>query len=148
MQKTKEKMLLKALAVTGLKFQSTALFEEFIDQKRTDPRVRMLALELGLVARINNFKLVITSISRSGKSNISIYGYDKASGHRELPTRAIDISTKNLSTENILKLQNHFSAFLDQGVLWSLIHHNVGHGDHLHLQAPHENYNEILWERN
>lgn len=146
MQEARKKILLKALAVTGLKFKSTALFEEFTDQKRTDPRVRMLALELGLVARLNNFKLVITSISRSSESNINIYGYDKVSGHRELPARAIDISTKNLSTENILRLQNHFSAFLDQGDLWSLIHHNVGHGDHLHLQVPHEDYNKILWE--
>ena len=132
----------------GLKFRNIDLFNEFIDSERTDPRVRALAFELAFIAYQNDSYLEVTQIGRSKKSQVRIYGYDRKSGHREKPSRAIDFSVKNLSDKKILKLTNHFEAFLDLGLFWSLIHHDVNHGDHLHLQVPHDSYNKILWEKN
>lgn len=141
--------MLKALKPKfyGLYFADINLYEEFINFRRTDPRVRMRAIELGLFAYTFNQRLQVTSISRSKESNIKVYGYDKRSGHRELPARAIDISVKGLDIRIISELRNYHSMFLDDGRYYSLIHHDVGHGDHLHLQVPHKaSINKVLWD--
>lgn len=131
----------------GLYFSDNRLYEEFLNFRRTDPRVRMRAIELGLFAYTFNQRLQVTSIGRSAKSNIEIYGYDKRTGHRELPARAIDFSVKDIDIRVISELKNYHSMFLDDGQYFSLIHHDVGHGDHLHLQTPHNpNINKILWD--
>ena len=147
MKMTVQPSLRQGLAACGLLFKRRLLYEEFVDPRRCDPRVRAMALELALAAKLDGFALVVTQVGRTREENIRIYGYDKASGHRERPARAIDFSTRNLHDSEVLKLQNHFSMFLDRGRFWSLLHHNAGHGDHLHLQAPHEPYNTILWEK-
>lgn len=136
----------KIRAFQGLYFPTIALYEEFIDSKRTDPRVRMRTLELGLIIHSLNKQLVISGISRTEKRNIEIYGHDRQSGHREKPARAIDFGSSGLGIEVITALKNHFSIFLDDGRYYSLINHDVGFGKHLHLQVPHRDYNKILWK--
>jgi hypothetical protein len=131
----------------GLKFKSKSLYDEFLDSRKTDPRVRSLALELGLLANLIGSKLEITQIGRSKNSQIKIYGFDKKSGHRERPSRAIDFSTKNLSKGTIDKLIEHFNFYLNLGHHYSLICHDVGAGYHFHLQVPHAKYNKILWDK-
>lgn len=131
----------------GLYFSDNRIYEEFLNFRRTDPRVRMRAIELGLFAYLLGQRLQIVSIGRSKKSNIEIYGYDKRSGHRELPVRAIDFSVNNLDIRIISELKNYHSMFLDEGQYYSLIHHDAGHGDHLHLQVPHkDSINKVLWD--
>jgi len=137
----------KIKAFHGLYFPTIALYQEFIDTKRTDPRVRMRALELGLLAHSLDKQLRITGIGRTEKKNIEIYGHDRQSGHREMPSRAIDFSGGELRAETITTLQNHFTMFLDDGKYYSLIYHNAGFGNHLHLQVPHRDYNNILWKK-
>jgi len=107
----------------------------------------MRALELGLLIHSFGCQLQVVSIGRSRESNIRIYGYDKKTGHRELPARAIDFSVKGVGLKRIIELKNYHSIFLDDGRYYSLIHHDVGHGDHLHLQVPYnKNINKILWD--
>ena len=131
----------------GLYFADVRLYEEFLNVRRTDPRVRMRAIELGLFAYKFNKRLQVMYIGRSKKSNIEIYGCDQQTGHRELPARAIDFSIHSLDMRIITELKNYFSMFLDDGRYYSLIHHDAGHGDHLHLQVPHrKNINKILWD--
>jgi hypothetical protein len=131
----------------GLKFKSKSLYNEFVDSRKTDPRVRSLALELGFFANLIGSSLEITQIGRSKRSQIKIYGFDKKSGHREKPSRAIDFSTKNLPKKIIDKLIEHFNFYLDLGYHYSLIYHDVGAGYHFHLQVPHTKYNKILWDK-
>lgn len=132
----------------GLKFNSKSLYSEFLDSGKTDPRVRCLALELGFYAKLSGNDLEVTQIGRTRRSQLKIYGYDKKSGHRERPSRAIDFSVKNLSKESINKLVEHFRFYLDLGYHYSFIYHNVGAGCHFHLQVPHAEYNKILWDVN
>ncbi len=130
----------------GIKIPTMYLYNQFINSNKTDPRVRAMAMELGLQAHLMGKFLEITGIFRTREKNIEIYGRDKASGHREMPVRAIDFSLKDLDIEDIAHLKNHFAMFLDNGSYWSFISHDVGAGAHLHLQAPHADYNKILWE--
>ena len=120
----------------GIVFSDSALYREFIDPRRTDPRLRALFLELGLFAALHGRKLRPTQIFRSRQSQIAIYGQDKPSGHRELPARAVDISISNLGGPFLVKLLNHFESYLKIGPFFSLICHDVGSGAHLHLQVP------------
>lgn len=120
----------------GIRFTELNLLEEFLDPKRTDPRVRALLLELGLFAATNDRWLRPTQIFRTRQSQIRIYGEDKPSGHREVPARAIDISIRNLDGQFITRLLNHFETYLKMGAFFSLIYHDVGSGKHLHLQVP------------
>ena len=134
-----------SLPFPGIRFKSLELYDEFIDHQKTDPRVRSLALEIGLYVHSLGYSLIISQIGRTAKEQIRIYGKDKKSGHRELPTRAIDFSTKNIPMEIVMKLSNYFNFYLDSGVYYSLLYHNAGAGCHLHLQVPHKKYNKILW---
>lgn len=129
----------------GIKFKSPELYNEFIDHQKTDPRVRSLALEIGLYANSLGYSLIISQIGRTAIEQIRIYGKDKKSGHRELPARAIDFGIKNIPMEIVMKLSNYFNFYLDSGVYYSLLYHNAGAGCHLHLQVPHKKYNKILW---
>lgn len=132
----------------GIKFRSNSLYMEFLNQKRTDPRVRSLALELALYVKLLGSELEVTQIGRTKRSQVRIYGYDRKSGHRERPSRAIDFSGRNISREIINKLVEHFKFYLDLGYYYSLIYHDVGAGYHFHLQVPHAKYNKILWDIN
>ncbi len=130
-----------AVEIPGIIFTESGLYQEFIDPRRTDPRLRALFLELGLFAAIHGMKLRPTQIFRSRQSQIAIYGQDKPSGHRELPARAIDISIRNLQAVFLVKLLNHFATYLKMGPYYNLILHDVGGGAHLHLQVPRSAHN-------
>jgi|GEM_PF-5248235 len=129
------------IGLPGIVFGDSALYQEFTDPRRTDPRLRALLLELGLFAALNGRQLRPTQIFRSRESQIAIYGQDKPSGHRELPARAIDISIGNLGGPFVVKLLNHFESYLKIGPFFSLICHDVGAGAHLHLQVPRASHN-------
>jgi hypothetical protein len=126
----------------GLAFKNNMIQEEFCDDQRTDPRVRSLAFELAFLANQNNFALEITQIGRSYQSQVNIYGDDRPSGHRELPARAIDFSVRDLAEKSIEILLRHFEDYLKLAPYYSLLYHDVGFGLHLHLQAPHADYNK------
>lgn len=112
-------------------------YDDFWSDGRTDARVRAIAIELALWLN-NKFgdSLLMTSLIRTREEQVAIYGDDKPSGHRCLPCRAIDFSRKGLSDERIMMLIRRFNMYYKHGLYWSLLWHNVGAGDHLHLQVP------------
>jgi len=136
--------ILDIMQITCINFKSEKLKAEFLSPSETDPRVRALALELGLYSRLNGNNLKIRQIGRTASNQIEIYGYDKRSGHRERPARAIDFSVRQIQPDQIIKLVNHFSFYLDSGAYSSLLYHDSGSGYHLHLQVPHREYNKCL----
>ena len=125
----------------GISFACESVRLEFFDTKSTDPRVRAFALELALFAHQNDINLEVTQIRRSKKSQVAIYGFDKPSGHRELPARAVDFSVRNMTGRSISLLTEHFNAYLKIAPFYSLICHDVGAGKHLHLQVPQSRHN-------
>jgi hypothetical protein len=107
-----------------------------VDDERFDPRLRAVVLDFGLYANRCNLLLKVTGMLRSRARNIEIYGHDRPSGHRCLPCRAIDFSVKDLPEKFIIDAVRRFNIYFKQAPYWSLIRHNVGAGDHLHMQVP------------
>lgn len=105
-----------------------------------DPRLRGIVLAVAeFVWRNYKRSAVITSIWRSDAEQKSIYGEDvkKLSPHQFW--RGIDMRTRDYTQDEITGI----IAFLNKN--WPrvdgkplVIYHDVGRGDHLHIQVPHK----------
>jgi hypothetical protein len=126
----------KHLKPLGIDFAEDRWMVQFFDDTQFDPRCRMRMLELGLLAFIYGKVLIITGIIRTKEKNIEIYGKDEPSGHRELPSRAIDFEVDEPDSEFCARMKNHHSMYMDRGSYYTLMNHDVGAGLHWHLQVP------------
>jgi len=111
-------------------------YARFMDDEQFDPRLRAVVLDFGLWTYRKGLLLKVTGTLRSKARNIEIYGYDRPSGHRCRPCRAIDFSAKDLPDDFVLAMIRRFNIYFKQAPFWSLIRHDAGAGDHLHMQTP------------
>ena len=86
---------------------------------------------------VEHFKEVaekLEKIAETGKVE-EIYGYLKPSRHLDTPCGAVDLRCRDFTLEEILRQENWMEYWYgDWGV--RLIHHDVGRGEHIHVQVP------------
>ena len=120
----------------GLLFKRPALEEQFYSHEGMDARLRGMILELaGFVSRTAGKNLVVTEVRRTPERQREIYGCLKPSRHLDSPCGAVDLRSRGFTAEEILEQQNWIEYWYgDWGIRF--IHHDVGRGEHIHIQVP------------
>ena len=121
-------------------FARPALKEEF---ERAHPRVRATVLYIAQYCAQRGWPApVITHVERTWDQHVKIYGPDKAkhffSPHLARPSRAVDLRSSLYTREQISEIVEHVNEwfkphFYDHPIV---LFHNVGRGDHFHVQTP------------
>jgi hypothetical protein len=117
-------------------FKTAQLEEQFYSQDGMDARLRGIILELAdHLLRSCGKNLVVTEVRRTSERQKEIYGYLRPSRHLDLPCGAVDLRSRDLSQAEILSLQNWIEYWYGDWAV-RLVHHDVGRGEHIHIQVP------------
>ena len=117
-------------------FKRRELEEQFYSHRGMDARLRGIILELaGFVSVTSGKTLVVTEVKRTPQRQREIYGYLKPSRHLDCPCGAVDLRSRDFTPEEILSQQNWIEYWYGD---WRVgfIHHDVGRGEHIHIQVP------------
>ena len=123
-------------------FKHEHLKDEF---SRVDPRLRVLLFyTCGLASNELYKDIKITQLFRTQTQQDAIYSVNPFYAKQPWKSthqvgRACDLSTRNLSRDEVSVLIDLLNVNFEYGnAKKTAIYHNVGLGDHIHLQVPHK----------
>jgi len=126
-------------------FLYEGLYEQFL---RSHPLVRVIMYEIvNFCYKYNYSQPIVTHIERDMAKHIEIYREKAAttpSPHLDRPCRGIDIRTSQWTKEQADHIVRYInSVFVDKDYPYpNALYHNVGRGDHLHIQCKRKAYED------